>query len=378
MKVVMNCLPAASGGGLAIIRHLVPLLADEFAANGNEILFLLRVDQADLVPDLEPKSAMWVSEPSGGWKRLIWEARRLGPLLREAGADVLFTPYQVGALASQVKNVLMLTNMEAFLHGGFSYSPRNRLRNLALQLASYRALQAADRVIAISNFTAKHLEERVGVPSHRIRMIYHGRSNAMAPVDDASADIAALGSIGMTEPFLLTCGSLLPYRRCEDVIAAFALSLDRLPPDTRLAIAGAGTDRRYRKLLEKAIAELAVGERISLLGHVPLAVMAALYRRCLTCVIASEIEACPNIAIEAMTAGCVIVSGDKLPLPEMFADAATFFRARDIEGLSSAIVRSARCLDLRRHLSQRAINRSQAFCWEQSARDTYAALTQWA
>lgn len=377
MKIVMNCLPASSGGGLAIIRNLTPPLADEITAAGHEIAFLLHVDQADLVPNLKPASVLWVTDPVGGWRRLIWETRQLGAILNHAGADILFTPYQVAALLPRVKNVLMLTNMEPFLHGGFKYSLANRLRNTALQMTSYRALRAADRVVAISKFTARYLEEKVGVPSQRIRTIYHGRSMAMAPAESESADIATLLRVGMEEPFVFTCGSLLPYRRCEDIIGAFEQCVNRLPPGTRLAIAGTGTDQRYRELLHKLIAASPVGNRISLLGHVPLPVMGALYRRCLACVIASEIEACPNIAIEAMTAGCVIVSSDKPPLPEMFADSATVYHARDAAGLADALVNSVSSLDLRANMRSRALHRSKDFCWQESARETCAALTVW-
>lgn len=374
MKVVMNCLPLASGGGIAIVRNLVPLLAGEL---GSRIAFLMHIGQADLVPTLKPQSMICVSEPAGGWKRLVWERRWLGGVVKRTGANVLFTPYQAATLVPGVKNVLMLTNMEPFLHARFRYGAVNRLRNIALQLASIRALRAAERVIAISRFTAHYLEHEIGVPSQRIRMIYHGRTEAMAPVEDANPDIAALRAVGMTEPFVLTAGSLLPYRRCEDVVAAFEQSANVLPPETRLAIAGTGNDRRYMTLLNRLIASSPVGNRISLLGHVPQPVMAALYRRCLVCVVSSEIEACPNIAIEAMTAGSVIVSTDKPPLPEMFAGAATLYRARTIHSLADAVAKSVSSLELRAKMRARALQRCKNFCWAQSARETCDALTVW-
>jgi glycosyltransferase involved in cell wall biosynthesis len=377
MKIVMNCLPAASGGGIAIVRHLVSPLADAMANAGHQITFLLHDQQADLVPSLDHAMVKWVSEPVAGWRRLLWERRHLGQVLSDARADLLFTPYQVAARFHHVKNVLMLTNMEPFLHWRFTYSTANRLRNTLLQMASYRSLRAADRVIAISKFTQRYLQDPIKVPQQRIRMVYHGRNTAMAPIADASADLATLSGTGLTDPFVLTCGSLLPYRRCEDVIAAFQRCVDRLPQGTRLAIAGTGTDRSYRALLASLVEASPVSDRICLLGHVPSPVMAALYRRSVACVIASEIEACPNIAIEAMTAGCAIIASDKAPLPEIFSDGASFYRARDVNGLAEAIATIVSSSAETAAMRTRALQRARSFCWQAAARETCEALCEW-
>jgi alpha-1,3-rhamnosyl/mannosyltransferase len=94
-------------------------------------------------------------------------------------------------------------------------------------------------------------------------------------------------------------------------------------------------------------------------------------------VIATEIEACPNIAIEAMAAGCVIVSGDRPPLPEMFQGCSLEYGARDIDLLAQKI-RQAVTNDLWRvEMKAKALKRAENFSWDKCAMDTYAALTQW-
>ena len=105
--------------------------------------------------------------------------------------------------------------------------------------------------------------------------------------------------------------------------------------------------------------------------------MISLYRRCLVCIIATEIEACPNIAIEAMSSGCTIISSDRPPLSEIFAGSSLVFTSRDVEGLSQHI---SACLSddkLRTEMGKRALERSLAFSWQKCAEETYAALTEW-
>ena len=76
----------------------------------------------------------------------------------------------------------------------------------------------------------------------------------------------------------------------------------------------------------------------SLIGNVPWETMTVLYRNCKLFIIATEIEACPNIALESMAAGCVILSSNKPPLPEIFSGSSLNYKARDAEVLSKKII----------------------------------------
>ena len=376
----MNCLPAASGGGIAIVRHLAPLLVERFnKTQGQHALkVLVHEQQSDIVSAVKDAHCIWVtSSKLSGWQRLLWEVRNIRRIASEQQIDGLFTPYQIGPRVSGKKHVVMLTNMEPFLFATYPYGLAGWVRNGLLQRASIHSMRRAERVIAVSKFTAALLTDRLGIPPDRIRTIYHGRDVDLAKASVAERELLLLKSQGVTEPFILTSGSLLPYRRCEDVIDAFGRCASALPLVTQLVIAGTGADPRYRAHLDRVILASPLRDRIIAVGHVPMPVMKALYRRCRSIVLATEIEACPNIAIEAMTAGCVIVACDKPPLPEIFAGAALVYPARDIARLSEAIVRSISDDALRLRYQERALARARDFSWEICADQTFAALTQW-
>jgi len=117
--------------------------------------------------------------------------------------------------------------------------------------------------------------------------------------------------------------------------------------------------------------------RILTLGNVPWETMVELYRRCTLCVIATEIEACPNIALEAMAAGCSIISSDRPPLPEMFDGCALRYEARDIGGLSRQILHVVEDKALRVEMGNNALLRAHDFSWSTCVERTYSALTDW-
>jgi len=369
---------SVSGGGRAYLRNISKLLANHFETEArHEIAFLAHREQADLLRGLEPSYVIWVSgNRRDGFSRLWGEHRNLPRIVGERCIDVVFTPYQVAPLPRGTRNVLMIRNMEPFLFRGYSYSPRTWLRNMVLARMSSACLRGADRVIAVSQFAADHLRNNLCVPSDRIRTIYHGSPSLQVFSDDAQ-HANLLCRIGVESNFILTCGSMLPYRRCEDVIQAFNACLSSLPDDMRLVIAGSGADAGYAKTIRQAIASSPDPQRIVATGNVPWEIIVALYRNCTACIIATEIEACPNIALEAMASECCIVSSDRPPLPEIFSDCVLGYESRNVKQLADQIIRVVRDTALCSNLKSRALQRAEAYSWLDCAQKTYSALVEW-
>lgn len=375
----MVCLSSVSGGAVSYLRHLPPLLNRLFqeSAEGHQLKFLAHESQNELsaLPDSQ---CIWThgTRPTG-YRRVLWEHLSMSAIVQAEQPDVVFTPYQIGIRFENRRQILMIRNMEPFLCGGYRYSLRSWLRNRLLERASSKCLRRADRIIAVSEFARTQLTDGLGISTDRIRTIYHGRNLDLGADTDRGRDRELLRSIGVNGDYLLTCGSLLPYRRCEDVVAAFDLCANELGPDVQLIIAGASLDKRYERFICKTVEASPHRMRIVMTGHVPPATMAALFRCCAICIIATEIEACPNIAIEAMTAGCAIISSDRPPLGEIFGGCSVEFPSRNVEEMANKIGRLMESADLRSDLRSRALRRVSDFSWGRCAKETYSALVNW-
>ena len=375
MKVLFNCISSVSGGGQAYLKNISSLLAFRFQdEQRHELFFLAHIAQAELLYGVPEKNMIWISgSRPEGLHRIVWERRNLSRILDELSIDVLFTPYQVATHIKSVKNVLMIRNMEPFLFGGFKYSISTWLRNKILANMSADCLSSADRVIGVSQFASDYLS-RTNLSSNRIKTIYHG--SPLLP-QFASTQFDRLVKLGICSDFIFTCGSMLPYRRCEDVIRAFNLCIPYLPDNIFLVIAGTGTDAGYARMISKLINASPRPSRILTLGSVPWVTMVELYQHCKICVIATEIEACPNIALEAMAAGCSIISSNIPPLPEIFDQCAISYEARDVFDLSQKILNLINDKNLREKLSNKAVLRARDFSWSDCVDKTYSALTDW-
>lgn len=383
VNVLINCLSLDTTGADIFLRNAVGPLSLLFdASSGKHKLFILANErQTPLFLPLPCGSAVVIRKKRRtALFRFLWEFMFLAGTLRRNRIDVLLTPYQVAMTRQRrVKHVLMLRNMEPFCFDRYPYGRYNRFRNRVLRSLGRSSLRQADRVIAISRYVAGYAKEKIGVRPERIVTFYHGRDEAFSHRGDRVAGRAELAKQGVKGDFIFTCGSLLPYRRCEDVIAGFAGFRKgyNQPQPCSLVIAGSGNDWKYMEKLINAIKNSGCAGDIIMAGHVPHDMIVLLYRYCRACVIASEVEACPNIAIEAMTSGCAIVSCDSAPLPEMFAGCSLEYKSRDTEGLARALGRIHGDEALRQALSYKALVRSGDFTWQKCAEETYRTLVEW-
>ncbi|WP_370192524.1 glycosyltransferase family 4 protein [Streptacidiphilus sp. MAP5-52] len=161
----------------------------------------------------------------------------------------------------------------------------------ALDQAEREALGYARMAIATSRWTGEQLTDRHGMDDHRVHIAAPGVR--LAPV--------GLGSQPWGNRHLLCAASLTPRKGHETLVRALAAVPRDLP--WQLRIAGAAPDPAYREQLLALIAELGLGERISLLGPLDRAAMQDAYAWADLLVLASEQEAYGMCVTEALARG---------------------------------------------------------------------------
>ncbi len=377
-RILINCLSAGSGGALGYIRNLLPRLVDLAAQQGAQQEFVvlhnsrLR-DSFSVIGDTERVEVpeAWTSSP---YVRAIWEKRNLHRLVKEREIDRVFLPAQFGAIARGADNILMIRNMEPFLYEGYDYALAKRFRNSLLAPASRRALRSADRVIAVSEFAKRYCLEHCRIPEERLSLVYHGRDSSFSPVG-TDGDASVLAKHGVSGDYIFSCGSMLPYRRFEDVIGAYCALVAQKPDAPPLILAGGEEDGRYAQKIRSLIDQAGPQAKVRHIGRLAYGEIQVFYRNCLVFVMSSEIEACPNVAIEAMSSGCAVVSCSKPPMPEIFQEAALYYPARDTEALAARIGELLDSPENRREISHRAVERADFFSWDKCAEETLAVLS---
>lgn len=216
----------------------------------------------------------------------------------------------------------------------------------------------ADRVVVISEYTRRQVEERLGVPSERIVLCPPG-----APDWPARDEPESGGPI-------LFVGTVEPRKNVAGLLKAYARLLDRCPDAPPLVLAG--------KLPPGGLGPLPAGvppDRVQPLGYVTDAQRRDLYRRASVLVLPSLDEGFGIPALEAMTIGLPVIVANRGALPDVVADAGLLVDPEDPDGIAAAIDRVLSDDDLRRLMTTDGLRRSRDYNWDWSARHLAMAYT---
>jgi glycosyltransferase involved in cell wall biosynthesis len=285
--------------------------------------------------------------------------------------DVVFVPTARGVACGDKPVVTMVRNMEPLVMP-FSGNPvSERFKNIGRLLAARRACRRANRVIAVSNYVKNWLVRKWNIKEQEIGVVYHGVDPKSYIGGSSESIVVSMES----SPFLFTAGSIRPGRGLEDIIMALAI-LDTGKP-VHLGIGG-DVDRRMEAhciRLKKMAVHLGIAERIHWLGKLNNAQMAWCYSHCEAFVMTSRVEACPNIALEAMSNGCITVASQNPPLPEFFAESAFYYPPKDAIGLAQAIGEALSLNDHEREAKSSTAKRiASGFSWKNCAVETVTEL----
>ena len=216
------------------------------------------------------------------------------------------------------------------------------------------AAERSDMIIAVSQFTARQVEELLGVNASRIRVIPHGTRIV------ASSGVAR-------QNLILTVGAIQKRKNIARLVKAF----ERTPLGWRLAIAGApGGYGADTELL--AVERSSRRRDIDVLGYVPAAELDALYERAGIFAFPSLDEGFGMPVLDAMAHGVPVLASRRSAIPEVAGEAAWFVDPENQDEISAALVDLAADPTRREDLARRGRDRAALFTWPAAVDQTWA------
>jgi glycosyltransferase involved in cell wall biosynthesis len=244
-------------------------------------------------------------------------------------------------------------------------------KNLVRARLTRIACERANRVIAISNYVKEFLMNNWHIAPTRIAMVYHGVN-----LPPAAAPMRIPVSIprDWSGTFLFTAGSMHSHRALDDVLHALAVLASQGVRPPLVIAGGVDLDRTqlpYLKKMKHLAEKLGINSQIAWTGHLNAAEMSWCYSHCQLFLMTSRVEACPNIALEAMSHGAFCLAADNPPLPEFFQAAAIYYRPKCGEALAQAINAAlAYSPEAAGLMRGRAKQRASDFTWEKTVERT--------
>ena len=257
-------------------------------------------------------------------------------------ADLLHCPTYRGPLAAMRPLVVTVHDLAIFRHP----QAFNRWSRVYGPRVIPRVLRAADRVIAVSEFTRRELVEVPGIPADRIHVIPNGVDEAFAAEGPAEKG-----------DYVLAVGTLEPRKNLRVVADAAHRA------GVELRVVGArgwgGVD--------------VGGDGVRWLGWVTDEELARLYRGARCVAYASVYEGFGLPVLEAMACGAAVVTSRGGATEEVADGAAVLVDPSDAADIAAGIERAAAA---RETLRRRGLERARAFSWSAVADATVAVYRE--
>lgn len=259
------------------------------------------------------------------------------------------------------------------------FTERQGLVEKALIRQWSTGLKRADRLIAVSTATRDDLVRHLGIAPDRIRVVPQGLDHDTFRGEGGSTDEASLLAAlpaPVAPPFVLYVGSHHLRKNLGTLVRAVASARRRVPALT-LVLAGAARGTAPAATLGgDDFAVLAAAGAVTVVGHVPIGTLTALYRRAAAAVLPSWYEGFGLPVLEAMACGCPTISAATSSLPEVVGEAGLLFDPASADELARQIVRLVEDGSLAASLRERGLARAAGFTWRRTATETAAVYAE--
>lgn len=175
-------------------------------------------------------------------------------------------------------------------------------------------------------------------------------------------------------PYILTVGTLEPRKNLATVLDAYQRLITHVPHPPDLVVVGA-TGWLADEVVARA-RQLALGERVRLLGYVSDAHLAHLYAQAAMLVFPALYEGFGIPPLEAMGFGCPVIVSNVSSLPEVVGAAGLLVKPTDAPSLTAAMHLLLSQPALAAELRTRGKTQAARFSWARCAQETLSVYRQ--
>ncbi len=321
-----------------------------------------------LLDDLPKETGWWrykVLRPGLWWTqwRLPLELFFLRPK-----PDLFFTPGHYAPRFSSCPRVISIMDL------AFWRFPEQFKKSDLWQLKNWTrySIKKAAHIFTISEFTKKEIIHFYDYPEEKITVTYPGLSkrikNKESRIKNEFKKLPASN-------YLLYLGTLQPRKNLTRLIEAFAsLNTKYLSLNTKLVIAGK-KGWLYKEIFNK-VKQLGLEKEVIFTGFVSEKEKQALLKNALCFVYPSLYEGFGIPVLEAMAAGCPVVTSKTSSLPEVAGEAAVYienpYSDNSIYKSLSKMLKSKQ--RERNNLIKKGLQQVKKFSWEKCAKKTIRVL----
>jgi glycosyltransferase involved in cell wall biosynthesis len=351
------------GGGVRIYtRRLLRALLD--LHTGHEFILLYRNPALVGTYAGEPG----VTEVAlAGDSVLGWDQIAVPRAVERHGIELLFNPKYSIPLRARCPTVWVCHGLDWYvMPWGSRFIDRLSHRFLVPRYA-----RKADAIVAVSEVTRRHVMQFLAVPPDRVVTVYSGVDDVFRQQLPESRLEEIRKKYALPPRFLLYAGAIYPPKNFTRLIQAYA----RVGPERGIPLVVAGGENRFLSEAELRQPEaLGIAQWVHWPGWIEQEELAGFYALADALLLPSIFESCGLPVLEAMAAGCPVVTSDRYGTLELAEGAAVMVKPESVESIAEGIRQVLEDTALRSRLVAAGRVRSQDFTWQRCARETLAVL----
>ncbi len=248
---------------------------------------------------------------------------------------------------------------------------RYSLSNLDyLKWSTIFALQAAKKIITVSNFTKSEIIDVYGTKDKKLKVIYNGYNNdAYKLINDKEKINEILKKYGIKGKYFLYVGRLEKKKNTARLVEAFAILKETYPEiDYKLILIG---DASYGyDEIKYLIDEYGLEDKVIMLGWVKEADLPYIHNGASAFIFPTLYEGFGIPVIQALACGLPTAVSDIKVMKEICHDSVVYFNPYSKDDIACAMYNIAVNNESRHDLLEKGFKRAKDFSWRKCAEET--------
>lgn len=297
----------------------------------------------------------------------IWNEIAVKRALKKYMADIYFSPDGYLSLKSDVKQVNVIHDIN------FEHNPNDVPKAIRIYLRKYfpKFAKKSNHVITVSEYSKQDICQTYNIPQEKVTAIWNAASDVFHSITK-DQEIEIRKEYTNELPYFLFVGALHPRKNLSRLIPAFEKFKKENPEDKhQLLIVG-------EALFSNSFGEIKISQEIKhnihFTGHLSLEKLALVMASADVFTFVPYFEGFGIPMVEAMKSGTPILAGNRTSLPEVGGDAVLYCDPMDVDDIASKLSMIGNNDELKRDLSQKGLERSQLFSWDESAKKVWEIL----
>ena len=298
---------------------------------------------------------------------LRWDQIEVPKAIRRHRIDVLYNPKYSIPIWADCPTAWVCHGLDWYVMPWAS----RRIDRLSHKFLVPRYAKKADAIIAVSEVTREHVIEYLPISADRVVTIYSGVDDAFRRVYDEDVRTRLKQKYRLPARFFLYSGAIYPPKNFTRLVQAYA----KVGPAAGIKLVIAGGENRFLSEHElKVPAALGLNDWVQWLGWVEAASLPPLYQMAEVLLLPSLFESYGLPVVEAMAAGCPVLTADRYGTKEVAGSAALLVDPESVDAIAAGMQRLAQESELRRTLIEAGKERVRSLTWQRCAQQTVQLL----